>query len=99
VSASAAAGVFYLASYFASGRQAPPGFMTLLIAFLFLGSVQLVCFSILATYLGHIYEEVKRRPRFIVREVIDNRPPCRTAAGGGSSAGDGAPGENPAHGK
>lgn len=71
----AAAAVFYLALYFATGRTAPSGFMTLLLAVLFIGSVQLVCFSILATYLGHVYEEVKRRPRFIVDEVIDNRPP------------------------
>jgi glycosyltransferase involved in cell wall biosynthesis len=65
--------LFYVAAYFLGSRRAPSGFMTLLLAVLFLGSVQLVCFSILATYLGHIFEEVKRRPRYIVRDVIDNR--------------------------
>jgi hypothetical protein len=40
---------------------------------MFLGSIQLVCFSIFAEYLGHIYEEIKRRPRYIVRDMIDHR--------------------------
>lgn len=65
---------FYIAAYFAGGRTAPSGFMTLLLATLFLGSVQLVCFSIIAEYLRHMYEELKRRPRYIVKDVIDHRP-------------------------
>ena len=71
-----AAAVFYLFMYFASNRGAPSGFMTLLVITLFLGSVQLICFAIIAEYLGHMYTELKRRPRYIVRDVIDNRPPA-----------------------
>lgn len=67
------ASLYYLGLYFYYDRTAPSGFMTLLLAVLFLGSVQLVCLSILAEYLGHIYEEVKQRPRFIVRDILDNR--------------------------
>ena len=67
--------LFYLAAYVFSSRPAPSGFMTLLLVVMLLGSVQLICFSILAEYLGHIYEEVKQRPRYIVRDVIDRRPP------------------------
>jgi hypothetical protein len=78
--ATAVAAAFYIAAYLFKGASAPSGFMTLLLAVLFLGSVQLVCFAILATYLGHMYEEVKHRPRFIVRDVVDNRPPAGTAA-------------------
>lgn len=64
---------FYLTAFFAGGGAAPSGFMTLLLATLFLGSVQLICFAILAEYLGQIYEEIKRRPRYIVRDRVDNR--------------------------
>ncbi len=67
------AALFYLGLYFYYERTAPHGFMTQLLATLFLGSVQLVCLSILAEYLGHIYDEVKRRPRYIVRDIVDNR--------------------------
>ena len=58
---------------FSAGRSAPSGFMTLLLITLFLGSVQLVCFAIVAEYLRHMYEELKRRPRYMVRDVIDRR--------------------------
>jgi dolichol-phosphate mannosyltransferase len=67
----------YLVLFFIKG--APSGFLTLLLISMFLGSIQLVCFSIFAEYLGHIYEEIKQRPRFIVRELIDNR--CRISTG------------------
>jgi dolichol-phosphate mannosyltransferase len=68
-----AASLAYLAYYFFGPRHPPSGFTTLLLAVFFLGSIQLVCLAILAVYLGHIYEEVKRRPRYIVRDIIDNR--------------------------
>jgi dolichol-phosphate mannosyltransferase len=71
----AAAAVFYLFMYFASNRQAPSGFMTLLVISMFLGSVQLISFAIIAEYLGHMYTELKRRPRYIVRDIVDHRPP------------------------
>jgi glycosyltransferase involved in cell wall biosynthesis len=67
------AAVFYIAVYFSAGRSAPSGFMTLLLITLFLGSVQLVCFAIVAEYLRHMYEELKRRPRYMVENVIDRR--------------------------
>jgi dolichol-phosphate mannosyltransferase len=67
------AGLYYLIAFFTSGREAPSGFMTLLCVTLFLGSVQLLCFAILAEYLGHIYIEIKQRPRYIVKDIVDNR--------------------------
>ena len=67
------AAVFYTVAYFGAGRAAPTGFMTLLLMTMFLGSVQLVCFAILAEYLRHMYEELKQRPRYIVESMIDRR--------------------------
>jgi dolichol-phosphate mannosyltransferase len=49
--------------------QSPRGFLTILVAVLFLGAVQLFSLSIIAEYLGRIFEEVKMRPRYIVRET------------------------------
>jgi hypothetical protein len=45
-----------------------PGFTTPTVALLFLGAVQLITIGILGEYLGRIYDEVKRRPLFIVAE-------------------------------
>ncbi len=58
-------------------RAVPSGFTTLIILILFLGGVQLVCLSIIGSYLAHIYDEVKRRPPFIVESIL-NKPPSRT---------------------
>lgn len=58
-------------------RSVPSGFTTVIILILFLGGAQLLCLSIIGSYLAHIYDEVKRRPPFIV-ETILNQPPPRT---------------------
>ena len=55
--------------------SAPSGFMTLLVAILFFGAIQLLSLSIIAEYLGRIFEEVKQRPQFIVRDVVNNHRP------------------------
>ena len=47
----------------------PQGFQTLLVAVLFLGAVQLLCLSIISEYIAKIFEEVKARPKYIVRSV------------------------------
>jgi dolichol-phosphate mannosyltransferase len=46
------------------------GQATTLVAVLFMGGVQLVCLGILGEYLGRIYDEVKRRPLYIVAEAL-----------------------------
>lgn len=46
-----------------------PGYASLLVAVLFLGSVQLISIGILGEYLGRIYVETKQRPTYLVRKV------------------------------
>jgi polyisoprenyl-phosphate glycosyltransferase len=50
---------------------APRGFTTLIGLFLFLGGIQLLCLSIIGSYLAHIYDEVKRRPPYIVESILN----------------------------
>jgi glycosyltransferase involved in cell wall biosynthesis len=52
--------------------NAPRGFLTLLVAVLFIGAVQLFSLSIIAEYLGRIFEEVKQPPHFIVRSIVND---------------------------
>lgn len=54
---------------------APPGFLTLLVMMLFLGSIQFFVLAILGEYVGRIFEEVKQRPKYIIREIINNNKP------------------------
>jgi len=53
-----------------TGTPFPIGNPTLVIITLFLGGVQLISVGILGEYIGRIYEEVKRRPRFIVEQAV-----------------------------
>lgn len=49
----------------------PSGFTTLIILILFIGGIQLLCLGIIGSYLTHIYDEVKRRPPFIIKSILN----------------------------
>jgi dolichol-phosphate mannosyltransferase len=57
----------------------PMGFSTLIILILLMGGIQILSTSILGCYIAHIYDEVKRRPPFLVESVL-NRPAPRAAS-------------------
>jgi len=63
--------LFYITMYFIV-PEAPRGFLTTLLAVLFIGSVQLVVLTLLSEYIRRIFEEVKNRPEAIVKEIINN---------------------------
>lgn len=49
----------------------PPGWATLAVAIMFVGSIQLIAIGILGEYLGRVFDQTKGRPMFIVRELSD----------------------------
>lgn len=63
--------VVYVSSYFIF-PSAPRGFSTLIVAVLLLGGIQLLCLGIIGEYLGKIFEEVKQRPKYLIKEILRN---------------------------
>jgi glycosyltransferase involved in cell wall biosynthesis len=64
-----AMGIFYIVTFF-EWHKPITGFTTEIVSILFLGGVQLISIGILGEYIGRIYEEVKHRPLYIVRESV-----------------------------
>ncbi len=58
-------GVFWLVSYFL-GRVDGTGGTSIVILILIFGGVQLLSLGIVSEYVGRTYEEVKRRPRYVI---------------------------------
>jgi dolichol-phosphate mannosyltransferase len=74
--------IFELVLRLVAPSVTPSGFTTLIIIILFLGAIQLLCLAIIGSYLEHIYDEVKRRPPYIVESIL-NRPQGRHTRGDG----------------
>jgi glycosyltransferase involved in cell wall biosynthesis len=65
-----AIGAFFIARRLLGIEVAFTGFTTLVTLLLFLGGIQLIGIGVLGEYLGRIYDEVKRRPHYIVRRRV-----------------------------
>ena len=49
-----------------------PGYATIIVLILFLGSMQLFCIGIIGEYVGRTFEQAKNRPIYIAKEIITN---------------------------
>lgn len=74
---SVALAAYYFVKKLAFGLS-PPGFATLVVAVFFLAGVQLVTIGVVGEYVGRIFDEVKRRPLYVLRRATNgcsNVPP------------------------
>jgi dolichol-phosphate mannosyltransferase len=62
-------GLFAITVYL-TVRHLPPGYTSLIVAVLFIGGLQLMVLGILGEYLGAVFDEVKRRPLYIIDQVL-----------------------------
>lgn len=64
-------GVMYtLAQYFLGHTVS--GWASMILAVLFIGGVQMLCLGVIGEYIGKIYIESKKRPKFFISEVTEN---------------------------
>lgn len=49
-----------------------PGYATIIVLILFLGSMQLFCIGIIGEYVGRTFEQSKERPIYIAKEILEN---------------------------
>jgi polyisoprenyl-phosphate glycosyltransferase len=63
-------GVFFIVRRLMGIEIAQVGFTTLVTLVLFLGGVQLIGIGVLGEYLGRVYDEVKRRPNYIIKQRV-----------------------------
>ena len=61
-------GSYRIISKFVFGNDVP-GYSSLMVAIVFLGGVQLIGIGILGEYIGRIYIETKRRPRYVLKHI------------------------------
>jgi glycosyltransferase involved in cell wall biosynthesis len=59
-------GSWVIAEYFFWGTRVP-GYATIVVSVMFFSGIQLFSLGVLAAYVGRIYEEVKRRPLYLVK--------------------------------
>ena len=71
VIASAIAAVAVVVIRIVDPASVASGITTLIVLVLFLGGIQLLCLSIIGSYLEHIYDEVKHRPPFVVDSILN----------------------------
>lgn len=65
----------YILFAWCKGWPLERGWPALIMTILVLGGVQLVCLGIIAEYIGRVFEEVKHRPLYVVREEVGGDTP------------------------
>lgn len=61
-------GLMYALGSFLSGRTVP-GWTAIISSIWLLGGIQMLCIGMLGEYLGRIYSEVKKRPRYFIEDT------------------------------
>ncbi|HEX4583932.1 MAG TPA: glycosyltransferase family 2 protein [Burkholderiaceae bacterium] len=66
-------GIWVVIEHFTGGHDVP-GWTTIVAGLMFFSGIQLLTIGILGEYLGRVYDEVKRRPRYLVARRLGRSP-------------------------
>lgn len=75
-------GVFLLIDFLIRGRSGfPRGYTSLMLGFIFIGGIQMTLMGMIGEYIGHIFDEVKRRPLYVIDEAVEGQKSEPTMSG------------------
>jgi polyisoprenyl-phosphate glycosyltransferase len=82
----AAAEVVYVMSFFLTGRQhlLAPGWSSLMFMLLIVGAALMISLGLVGIYVGYIFQEVKRRPVYLIRTMHGHADDPPRAEDGGT---------------
>ena len=60
---------YVVVDHFFFGQMIVPGWPSLIVSIVALGAMNLICVGILGEYVGRIYEQVKQRPLYFIRDA------------------------------
>jgi len=66
-------GIWVVIAHFTQGPDLP-GWATIVAGLMFFSGIQLLTIGVLGEYLGRVYDEVKRRPRYLVARRLGSSP-------------------------
>jgi predicted membrane-bound spermidine synthase len=66
--------------------QTVPGWTSIVLPLSLLGGAHLIALGIIGEYIGKIYRETKRRPRFIIDELVHTDPRAHAERGKGANS-------------
>lgn len=72
----AAVEIIYVISLWLNGGQSTlaPGWSSLMFVLLFVSGVLMILLGFIGVYIGFIFQEVKRRPIYLIRQVMSGKP-------------------------
>jgi glycosyltransferase involved in cell wall biosynthesis len=80
--------VAFLIAAALSGANLPSGYVTLIFGMVFLSSISFLLVGILGAYIARIYDEVRRRPTYLVAHVQRSNEGAGTGGGYSAAFGD-----------
>jgi polyisoprenyl-phosphate glycosyltransferase len=68
--------IIYVLSFWVTGQQAglAPGWSSLMFVLLVVGGSLMIALGFIGIYVGYIFQEVKRRPIYLVRRIWKGTP-------------------------
>jgi len=64
--------IYYILAFFLD-LTLPKGWSSLIVAIFFFGSIQLIFIGILGVYIAKIFDEIKKRPSFLISEIVEKK--------------------------